>query len=390
MKVFKKRKLISLILSLLFLGFFSYRKINSRVSHRFPASSNIMQPAVELGEVWTSEDRTNSDEITQIIGNALEQRTAGVTLMKRDAHPKHHGCLKAFFQIDSHQLPLEQQVGVFSKENQKEFLAWIRFSNGDPDSTKADADGDVRGMAIKLMNVNNSASGSQDFLLMNSKTFFIKDSAEYLDLMQSIDSTISLGWFFLTHSHDRQILLAARGMKVGNPLDVNYFSATPYKLGGTTMKFSAKPCLINRTPEGVSKNPTHNFLRENLVKSIGKSEACFDFFIQRNTSPETMPIENPTVEWSEVKSPFIKVATIHIPIQSGSDSEELMNYCENLSFDPWHTLPEQRPLGAINRIRLQAYSEISKKRHLHNRIPQIEPRNHEACNRETQELCQNR
>jgi len=40
-----------------------------------------------------------------------------------------------------------------------------------------------------------------------------------------------------------------------------------------------------------------------------------------------------------------------------------VKFCENLSFDPWHTLPEQRPLGAINRIRLQVHSGISAKRH---------------------------
>lgn len=181
MSLIKHFKILCLLFVFAFIGSFSYRKY-SKKSLRIPAGSSVVQPVTELGEIWTSEDQKNASEITNIIENALEERTAGGTLMKRDAHLKHHGCVKAFFDIDAKLLTSSQQVGIFSKDSPKQFLAWIRFSNGDPDSTKADADGDVRGMSIKLMNVKNAVSGSQDFLLMNSKSFFIKDSSEYLDL----------------------------------------------------------------------------------------------------------------------------------------------------------------------------------------------------------------
>ncbi|MDD4976143.1 MAG: catalase family protein [Bacteriovorax sp.] len=346
------------------------------------------QPPLELGEGWTNRDAQNSDDIVQIIEKSLDDRTASSRLMKRDAHPKHHGCVKAFLQVDASALPKEQQVGVFSKNNQQEFKSFIRFSNGNPDSTKADKDGDVRGMAIKLMNIAGANSGSQDFLLMNSKTFFIKDSDEYLDFMKATENTAGLLWFLATHKRTREVILAARGMEVGNPLHIDYFSATPYKLGNKSVKYSARSCVTLNQRDTVPKNPSPNFLREKLVNTLSEKEACFDFFVQINTNPKTMPVEDPTVEWNEKDSPYIKVATIRIPKQSEIDSRPRMNFCENLSFDPWHTsLPEQRPLGAINRVRLLAYDVISKKRHIHNHMPQIEPTDHEACTGKTEVLC---
>jgi hypothetical protein len=61
-------------------------------------------------------------------------------------------------------------------------------------------------------------------------------------------------------------------------------------------------------------------------------------------------------------SPYRKVATIRIPAQS-FESPARMQYCENLVFSPWHTLPEHRPLGGINRAREVVYAVMSKRRH---------------------------
>ena len=44
-------------------------------------------------------------------------------------------------------------------------------------------------------------------------------------------------------------------------------------------------------------------------------------------------------------------------------SPEHLGFCENLSFTPWHTIPEHRPLGGINRVRKTVYDTISHVRH---------------------------
>jgi hypothetical protein len=104
--------------------------------------------------------------------------------------------------------------------------------------------------------------------------------------------------------------------------------------------------------------------------------------------PQSNPVENPMIAWNEKVSPYIKVATIRFPEQSEIDSPEHINFCENLSFNPWHTLPETRPVGQINRMRLRIYPAISALRHEMNHIPILEPKSHDACVGDTAALCQ--
>lgn len=354
---------------------------------RIPSQASI-QPPVELGESWIPQDESNTEIITQMISAGLDKRTGSATTMKRDAHPKHHGCVMAQFETDSQALPPAQRVGVFSPNQPKIFQAWIRFSNGDPDPNKPDAEGDVRGMAIKLMNVQGSDSGSQDFLLMNSKSFFIRDTGEYIDLMEALEGKLSIIFFALTHSRFREVIGAVKAMKVGNPLDIDYFSATPYKLGNTAVKWSAKSCTPNSAKSTPPEDPSPNFLGERLAASLEKQGTCFEFQVQTQNPTAKMPIEDPTVEWSENQSRYITIAKIQIPQQQNIRSAEMTRFCENLSFNPWRTLPEQRPLGAINRVRLSTYKHISEKRHLYNNLPLIEPTNFNPCDGETKQLCQ--
>jgi hypothetical protein len=85
-----------------------------------------------------------------------------------------------------------------------------------------------------------------------------------------------------------------------------------------------------------------------------------------------MPIDNGLLAWAEEVSPFLKVATIKIWRQSFDSPEQMVN-CDNLSFTPWHSLPEHRPLGSISRVRRLVYDAISKFRHQRNDVPREEP-----------------
>ncbi|MFN8944970.1 MAG: catalase, partial [Pseudobdellovibrionaceae bacterium] len=362
MKYLKKINLGVLSLGLIAVAFslfilMSYISPKSEVVLRLPSQISD-QPGLEQGETWTPQDSSNAEQITQRISDSLDHSTANGKIMKRDAHPKHHGCVIANFEVDTKLLPASQQVGIFAPNQPKVFQAWIRFSNGDPDSTKPDAEGDVRGMAIKLMNVKNSVSGTQDFLLMNSKSFFIRDSDEYLDLMEALENNFSIILFAAFRPRFRAVIGAARSMKVGSPLDIDYFSATPYKLGNTAVKWAAKSCP-SPNKNSLPQNPTANFLGEKLADTLAQNEACFDFQVQLRNTNAHMPIEDSTVEWNENQSRYFTIAKIKIPKQTEIRSEERMRFCENLSFNPWKTLPEQRPLGAINRIRLLTYKHIS-------------------------------
>lgn len=115
-----------------------------------------------------------------------------------------------------------------------------------------------------------------------------------------------------------------------------------------------------------------DFLRENMATHLALEPARFDFMVQLRTHPASMPIEDPTIEWSERESAFLPVARITIPPQEFRTTEQLA-FCENLSFSPWHAIPEHRPLGGINRIRQPVYDTSSRIRHELNDQPRLEP-----------------
>jgi hypothetical protein len=342
-------------------------------------------PTPELGEVWLPKHEDQARDILAHTRDIVNERSAQSGVMKRDAHPKAHGCVRAHFQVDNKALQPAQRVGVFA-DNQS-YSAWVRFSNGDPDGDKKpDSEKDVRGMAVKLMNVAGSSSGSQDFLMINSKEFFSKDGDDYLALFNALTGgTARLALYAITHPVSAKRLLGAR-VKIANPVETSYFSSVPYKLGNRSMRFKASPCVAGNSTVPTNAGP--NYLREAMLGTLSKQSVCYNFFVQPNLDPVQNPVEDPRKVWDERKSPYIKVATLTIEKQNDFTSQKQMNFCENLSMDPWHTLAEQRPLGQINRMRALIYQEISRMRHDGNRTAVMEPVNHTPCVGQTAALCE--
>jgi hypothetical protein len=94
--------------------------------------------------------------------------------------------------------------------------------------------------------------------------------------------------------------------------------------------------------------------------------------IQIQTDPHLMPIEDSSVRWSEKLSAFIPVATVHI-LKQQFESQALIEFTKRLKMNPWHCLPEHRPLGNQSRARRRMYEELSKLRQSVNHTPHIEP-----------------
>jgi len=350
-------------------------------------SSTLNLPAPELGEVWTATNDSQAEEILQKTINMLAERAAKDTFTRRDAHPRAHGCVKAKMEVTPGLLAPELQVGIFAPTAPKSYDAWIRFSNGAPDGKTAhDLEKDVRGMAIKLMNVPGATSGSQDFVMITSEEFFSKDGADYLDLHEAIaGSTAHLIWYGITHPRSASRIMGAR-IQIGHPLFANYFSSVPYKLGSRSMRFETKPCALENHKLPKRSGPK-NFLQLRLAETLDTKPGCFDFYVQPNMDPRHNIIEDPRLPWPVMRSPKIKVARINIPAQKEFTSTEQMNFCENLSMNPWHSHPDTRPLGQINRMRALVYGEISKLRHQQNGTTELEPVSHTPCEGETAALC---
>jgi hypothetical protein len=136
------------------------------------------------------------------------------------------------------------------------------------------------------------------------------------------------------------------------------------------MKYSVRPRVAGRSR--VPSRPGPNYLRAAMARTLESEEAVFDLMVQLQTDPHRMPIENASVIWPERLSPSRRVATLRIPAQYFTSGEQL-EFDRYLSFNPWHALPEHRPLGNQNRARRQIYLHLSRARREMNRDRPIEP-----------------
>ena len=305
--------------------------------------------------------------VTNSLMESVAVETAGY---RRAFHSKAHACLRASFTVN-HRLPAALKVGVFAQP--KRYDAWLRLSNGLP-GLKSDRALDTRGFALKLLGVEgpkllagHEDEKTQDFLLSSGRVFFLRNVRGFLEVGVPLFTSGRVPAGF---DYERQLIDATTSVE-SHLLRIAYSSQTPYLLGpGQAVKYRVLPCP--RNPASAAGSGSDNFLATRLGKALSASSACFRFQVQRQTDPASMPIEDPTIEWSPVKSPFIDVAAIDIPLQQFEKPEQY-DSCENLSFNPWHSLPEHRPLGGINRARKVIYDAGSAHRHLRRGVPEQEP-----------------
>ncbi len=300
--------------------------------------------------------------------------------MLRDQHAKPHGCVRAEFTVAG-DIPAEIRHGLFAGPGT--YRAWIRFSSGARGPTlPSDTRRDAHGMAIKILGVEGPKvieaerdATTQDFVLANAKVFFCRNPQEYVELASRAAKGKLLRFFFGWNPAKWRPrlfvnLMVATQRTVHNPLQIQYWSQTPSALGPLAVKYSAKP--VGGGHDGRPTSPGDNYLEDAMRRQLAVAESRFDFMVQLQGDPTRMPIEDPTVRWSERASPFRTVATIRIPPQDfTSDAQKA--FAENLSFTPWHSLPEHQPLGGINRVRRVVYETISSVRHDANGAPRGEP-----------------
>lgn len=345
-----------------------------------PTPQKIIYPIIDssLSESLYPNEAATAEKIADVIEKSIREKYSAGTAL-RDAHPKAHGCVRAEFKVQK-KLPQNLAQGIFIPG--KTYKAWIRFSNASPDASQADIKKDARGMAIKVLGIpgeklleDESNASTQDFIMINHPVFFINDPDRYLALMQDVNSK---NYFRKLHipfalGFKGTSIAANLKTKISNPLQTRYWSMVPYQLGlgsdRQVVKYSVRACseIVDPMPD----QPSHDFLREVLRNSLQKNDACMEFLVQARTS-NTMSVEDSMTEWKESQAPFYQVATIHIPKQV-FDTPDQNKFCENLSFTPWHALPEHKPLGVINRMRKVIYERISRVRHEMNLTKRQEP-----------------
>lgn len=334
----------------------------------------------QLGREYPPPDEASSiDSILAIAHRQYEHDyPPGKLPARRDQHPKAHGCVHAHF-IIADDVPSELRHGIFREP--RTYDAWIRFSSSSPLMTP-DTKRDAHGMAIKIVGVpgekvleDERNADTQDFILANNNAFFVRSAHDYVQFMQAFTGGKVLSFFFAWnpfHWRLRELtnMLLSVGKRITNPLHTRYWSQTPYRLGPHAVKYSAMP--HSQTVDPMPESPGPDFLREIMIQTLQQGDVFLDFLVQVQTDPVRMPVEDSTVVWDERLSPFRRVATIRIPAQD-FDTPERHEFAENLSYNPWHSLPDHQPLGCMNRIRRRVYEMISRLRHERNGVPREEP-----------------
>jgi hypothetical protein len=305
---------------------------------------------------------------------------------QRGGNTKTHGIVRAEF-IVRDDVPPHMRHGVFARPHT--YRAWVRFSGPGPDMPKDIEDVGFVSCAIKLMGVEGAKilddeKHTQDFISVCTPTFVTPDiNANALLQVHVLRGTPGFYFFTTGLSHFLDFLMQGLWNETQtSPLEARYWSCVPYLLGeGQAMMYSVRSKLKTRSrianlPFG---NPSDNYLREAMVKTLSESDVEFDFMIQVQTDPHLMPIEDAGVRWPERLSPFVPVATLRIPKQI-FDIPRQNAFAHNLSYTPWHCLSEHRPLGNQGRARKRMYFELRNLRQRMNNTPHLEPTGDEVFN----------
>lgn len=365
-------KAMSAISSMLVV-FLSVLFSNNTVAKELHQSLAYPEADYFLAEQYFANEKQYADEISELIRASLEDEYSQSPI-KRDAHPKAHGCVKAVFAVHDN-IPMLLRQGLFSQPNS--FPAIIRYSNGSSDAKRADAKGDTRGMSIKLLDVPGeklmdipAEKHTQDFLLMSAPAFFVNDPKDYAKFFRYINSSNKLKLLLIPFVLGWQGSINAFNMLRGtidNPLTTRYWSVVPYQLGEAdsriAVKYSVKSCHSLST-EGNKDDP--NFLRQAMKDSLNSQSVCLKFMVQHqpvlpvdpSQAAKESAVENVVEEWSEEHFPFYPVATITIDSQD-FDTTEQNEQCEAMSYNPWHSVAAHKPLGSVNRIRKSVYDQIA-------------------------------
>lgn len=325
-----------------------------------------------LNEQTTSEsDRRATDEAVDVVVQSM-MRAIGHGFA-RDAHPKHHGLVKATVVIES-DLPESLRHGLFASPGSS-YQAYIRYSNGRPATPPPpDAAPDVRGMAIKLFGVEGDKEAADeklthDFILASYPAFFVPDVLGYVDFVRLTTLEDKLRSFC-------ELPKSFRSFE--NPLTIRYFSQTPYSLGPLTVKYMVHPLdpseqrPVTLTKEQMAARGP-DYLREAMARHLATHPATLALCVQLPPDAAAEQVDDATRLW---ETPPIRVATITVPAQ---EFERTVNdtLAENISFSPWHCLHDHRPLGSVNLTRRRVYREASLLRHANHSVPVRELDGHE-------------
>src|ERR1700682_5197495 len=302
---------------------------------------------------------------------------------ERGGNTKTHGIVRGEFIVHDG-LPENLRRGIYAQPHT--YRAWVRFPGPGPYITPDIDDVGCMSISIKLMGVPgpklmDEEKFTLDMFGVSTPTFVTPDTKANAQLQIESVKNASIFYFLNFHrSHVLDFIMQSLWIKTqSSPFEAPYFSCVPYLLGeGQAMQYSVWPKTNKKTPiPRLPLRPLDDYLRNAMVAALDQSDVELAIRLQLQTDPHLMPIENNAVLWPERLSPRVSVATLRIPRQQ-FDSPAQMEFAKQLSYNPWHTIAEHRPLGNQSRARRRMYLVFSGLRNSMNAVPHYEPNGDEV------------
>ncbi len=299
-------------------------------------------------------------------------------LFERGGNTKTHGILRGEFIVHK-DLPENLRRGIYAEP--RTYKAWVRFSGPGPYITPDIDDVGFMSISIKLVGVPgpklmDDEKFTQDMFGVSPPTFVTPDVIANAQLQkESLKNTQIFYFLNFDRHHILDFIMQGLWIKTqSSPLEAPYFSCVPYLLGeGQAMQYSVWPRSSRRTHiPRLPFRPPDDYLRQAMAATLGREDVEFDVKLQLQTDPYLMPIENNGVLWPEKLSPRITAATLRLPKQP-FPYPAMLEFARKLSYNPWHSIPEHRPLGNQSRARRRMYETLSQLRHEMNHVPHYEP-----------------
>jgi hypothetical protein len=301
--------------------------------------------------------------------------------MERAGNTKTHGLMKGTFTVHDN-LPAHLRKGLFAEP--KTYKCYVRFSGPGPHVEPDIDDVGFISIGVKLMGVPgpklmDDEKFTQDFTGICTPTFVTPNTRSNAKLQVWSWRHLPVFYFFdpspPTGTHILDFFMQSLWNETQyNPLGHIFYSCVPYLMGeGQAMKYSFRSLTqVHRKIPRVPFRPPDNYLRDNMVRTLAEKDVDFHMEVQMQTDPHKMPTEDAGVYWSTRLSPRIPVATLHIPKQKFDSPKQLL-FAHNLTINPWHCIPEHRPLGNQSRARRRMYYELSRFRQAQNKEQHVEP-----------------
>ncbi len=324
---------------------------------------------------------TEDADIAEIVDGMLLIQAQYAAQQKRPLARGTHAkgvCVRATFEVfdvaaatPDPALAMRLARGLFAKPGK--YPATVRFANA-ASTFNPDSEADVRAMSFSVevpAGVSGPAPKRLDFSMNDATTFTLNDAHVFADFMRvaarpsMLDKLKAL--FSLRFKERRGIyataILAKKQQRVATTPyeDSRYWSTVPFLHGADqAIKYSATP-RIDGPPAPLVES--ENVLRDHLVAHVngGGEMRAFDFGLQildaermthagRKHEPSYW-IENASIEWNEAEAPFHTVGRLTLEAASVLPDDA----CSAMHIDVTeNSLPENRPIGSINRARWAA------------------------------------